>query len=157
MQSKSLLCLQMKNKETIVGVIAFLAFLLIIHFALGLDFLIYFTLVFLIAIVAMHLFYKKSLIAKTGAIIIYNDLLFKLLMPKKYKKQIMRRENKKDKMEKETTVLPNNAKSNNEQEAYDAKRIKVLEGLEAVRRRPGAGQGIGDRRSPSGFPSGCGT
>ena len=79
----------MKNKETIVGVIAFLAFLLVIHFVLGLDFLIYFSLVFLVAVVAMHLFYKKSLIAKTGAIIIYNDLLFKLLIPKKYKKQIM--------------------------------------------------------------------
>lgn len=76
------------KKEAIVGLIAFSIIVLIIYLTLDWFFLIYFSILLLLAAIAIYLFSKKSLISKTGAIILNHDILFKILMPSKYRKQI---------------------------------------------------------------------
>ena len=83
-----------EKNETIVGILVFITILLVIYATFDLEFLIYFIIMFIFASIAIRLYTKKSLLAKTGAILIYNDLLFKLLMPRKYKKEITKLEEK---------------------------------------------------------------
>ena len=76
------------KKEAFVGFFSFSIIVLIIYFTLDWFFLIYFLILLIFTAIAIYLFSKKSLFAKTGAIILNHDILFKVLMPRKYRIQI---------------------------------------------------------------------
>jgi len=83
------LCLQMKiSKETIIGILVVFTILGIIAAATGLYGVVYIGVAFVIAIVSINLFSRKSAVAKTGAVILNTDLIYKILMPRKYRKAI---------------------------------------------------------------------
>ena len=78
----------MTNKEISVGIIVFVAYVSIVYATLGLTILLLLTFVFILSISAIKLWMKDSVFAKAGAVIVFNDVLFKLLMPAKYRKMI---------------------------------------------------------------------
>ena len=76
------------NKEIIIGIIVTLSALTIIAVSTGLYGILYLGLSFVVVIISINLFSRKSLVAKTSAVILNTDLIYKILMPKKYKKEI---------------------------------------------------------------------
>lgn len=70
------------TREFVAGSILLLCAVAGIYLAAGGFGLITVLVMVILARIALHLFNKKSLRAKTGGVIIYSDLLFKLLMPK---------------------------------------------------------------------------
>ena len=76
------------NKEIIIGIIVTLSALSIIAVSTGLYGILYLGLSFVVVIISINLFSRKSLVAKTSAVILNTDLIYKILMPKKYKKEI---------------------------------------------------------------------
>ena len=76
------------NKEIIIGIIVTLSALTIIAVSTGLYGILYLGLSFVVVIISINLFSRKSLVAKTSAVILNTDLMYKILMPKKYKKEI---------------------------------------------------------------------
>lgn len=75
-------------KEAAIGIVALLAILGAIAASTGAYGLLYIGFAFVIAVISINLFSRKSKLAKAGAVILNTDLLFKLLMPKQYKKRI---------------------------------------------------------------------
>ena len=78
----------MKNKETIIGIIATLSFFGIIAVISGVYGVFYLGFALVIAVLSIGLFSRKSTLAKTGAVVLNTDIIYKILMPKKYKKAI---------------------------------------------------------------------
>jgi len=77
-----------KNIEVIVGVAAFVIVVAVILVLFGVKYL-YISAVFLaLAALAVYLFSKKSIIAKTAGILSYEGIVLKVLMPSKYRKRI---------------------------------------------------------------------
>ncbi|WP_134081330.1 hypothetical protein [Thiohalophilus thiocyanatoxydans] len=76
------------NKETIIGVVVFLVAFGAIAAATGLYGVIYIGLAFVLAVISINLFSRKSVLAKTGAVVLNTDLIYKVLMPRKYKSAI---------------------------------------------------------------------
>jgi len=70
------------TKEFYVGLVFLVCAAAIIALATGWAGLLSIAIMILLASVALHLFNKKSLLAKTGAVFIFGELLFKLLMPR---------------------------------------------------------------------------
>ena len=83
-----------QNKDAIVGIIIVLTMFGIIAAVTGLYGVYYLGLAFVFAIISINLFSRKSATAKTGAVIINTDLIYKILMPNKYKKAIKALEEK---------------------------------------------------------------
>lgn len=50
--------------------------------------ILYLGITFIVTIISINLFTRKSIGAKTGAVILNTDLIYKILMPNKYKKAI---------------------------------------------------------------------
>ena len=82
------------NKEAIIGIIVTLSAFTIVAELTGIYGILYIGLGFIIVIVSLNLFSRKSLVAKTSAVVINTDLIYKILMPKKYKKEIKKLEEK---------------------------------------------------------------
>lgn len=82
------------NKETIVGVAVILVIFGVIAGVTGLYGVFYIGLAFIVAMISIFLFSRKSAVAKTGAVILNTDLIYKILMPKKYKSEIKELEEK---------------------------------------------------------------
>lgn len=76
------------TKEAICG--AFLVAILaaIVAVVAGLYGVIYLGVMLVVALVSVQLFARKSILAKSTAIVLNTDLLYKVLMPRKYKKAI---------------------------------------------------------------------
>ena len=82
------------NKEAIIGIIVTLSAFAIVAALTGIYGILYIGLGFIIVVISLNLFPRKSLVAKTSAVIINTDLIYKILMPKKYKKKIKELEEK---------------------------------------------------------------
>lgn len=82
------------TKEAIIGAIILLAVFAVIGIATGIYGIIYIGLALIIAIVSVNIFSRKSVAAKTGAVVLNTDLVYKILMPSKYKQAIKELENK---------------------------------------------------------------
>ena len=76
------------NRETIVGVVLAIVVFGVIAAVTGLYGIFYIGLAIIIAIVSINLFTRKSVAAKAGAVILNTDLVYKFLMPRRYKKAI---------------------------------------------------------------------
>lgn len=50
--------------------------------------LFYLGLTLVVAIISMHLFARKSALSKLAAVVMNTDLIYKILMPRKYRKAI---------------------------------------------------------------------
>ena len=85
----------MKNtKETIIGATIVIIVFAVIGAATGVYGIFYIGLAFIVAIFSINIFSRKSVTAKTGAVVINTDLIYKILIPKKYKKAIKELANK---------------------------------------------------------------
>ncbi|WP_455219644.1 hypothetical protein [Kaarinaea lacus] len=82
------------TKEALTGIIVLLAVLAVIAITTGIYGIFYMGLALIIAIVSVNIFSRKSVAAKTGAVVLNTDLIYKILMPNKYKKAIKELENK---------------------------------------------------------------
>lgn len=76
------------NKEATIGAAVILLIFVVIAGVTGIYGIIYLGLAFVLAVISINLFSHKSLAAKTSAIILNTDLIYKILMPRKYKKTI---------------------------------------------------------------------
>jgi len=76
------------NREFIAGIVFILLAVLLVWLTGGTIGLIRIGIVILLAWIALYLLNKKSIIARTGAMILNPDLLVKLLMPRKYRNAI---------------------------------------------------------------------
>jgi len=76
------------NREFIAGIVFILLVVLMVWLAGGATGLMRIGIAVLLAWIALYLLNKKSLVAKTGAMILNPDLLVKLLMPRKYRNAI---------------------------------------------------------------------
>lgn len=76
------------NKETTIGIIVASSVLGVVAAVTGFYGIVYIGLAFVVAVISIYLFSRKSLVAKTSAIILNTDLMYKILMPRKYKKAI---------------------------------------------------------------------
>ena len=76
------------NKETTIGLIAVLVIISVVETVTGIYGFVYLGLALLISVVSMYLFARKSMSAKTTAIALNPNILYKFLLPKKYKKAI---------------------------------------------------------------------
>ena len=82
------------NKEAIVGIIVTLSVFAAIAFFTGIDGILYLGISLIVVIVSLNLFSRKSLVAKTSAVVINTDLIYKILIPRKYKREIKELEEK---------------------------------------------------------------
>ena len=82
------------NKEAIIGIIVTLSAFAIVAALTGIYGILYIGIGFIIVVVSLNLFSRKSLAAKTSAVVINTDLIYKILMPRKYKKEIKELEEK---------------------------------------------------------------
>ena len=87
------------NTEVAIGILVIITALGIISAVTGIYGILYLGVTVIITIISLNLFLRKSLVAKTGAVILNTDIIFKLLMPSKYKKAIKELE-KREKNEK---------------------------------------------------------
>lgn len=76
------------NKEALIGAAVILLIFAAVAAATGIYGIIYLGLAFVVAVISINLFSRKSAVVKTGAVILNTDLIYKILMPKKYKKAI---------------------------------------------------------------------
>ena len=83
------------KKEALVGFTIVLAMFAIIAAVTGIYGVLYLSLAFIVAIISINLFSRKSVAAKTGAVILNTDLIYKILMPRKYKRAIRKLEERK--------------------------------------------------------------
>lgn len=76
------------NKETAIGILVFFVAFGAIAAVTGVYGVIYVGLAFVFAVISVSLFSRKSVLAKTGAVVLNTDLIYKILMPRKYKNEI---------------------------------------------------------------------
>ena len=76
------------NNEITIGIIVTLGVLALVTYLTGIYGILYIGLAFIVVIISLNLFSKKSLVAKTFAVILNTDLIYKILMPKRYKNEI---------------------------------------------------------------------
>jgi len=76
------------NKESLIGLIIIFLAVVIISALTGTYGIIYIGLLVFFALISIKLFIKKSPLSKISAVIINNDILYKLLMPNNYKQEI---------------------------------------------------------------------
>ncbi|MEJ2398783.1 MAG: hypothetical protein P8Z67_11220, partial [Gammaproteobacteria bacterium] len=84
-RSTWLLCGIVMNKELIVGISVVIAVVAIVAYVSGIYGLIYVGLTLVVGLFALFLFTRNSKVAKVGAVIVFPEILTKLLMPKKSK------------------------------------------------------------------------
>ena len=80
--------MDINKKEIIVGIVVTVTIFGIIAALTGIYGIFYIGLAFVIAIISIQLFARKSKVAKISAVVINTDLFYKILMPGKYKKAI---------------------------------------------------------------------
>jgi len=76
------------NKEAIIGLIVALLVIALITSITGLYGVLYIGLALVFTVISISLFTKKSVSAKASAVILNPSILFRVLLPKKYKKAI---------------------------------------------------------------------
>jgi len=76
------------NKEVLVGILVTLIICTVIAAITGTYGLIFIGISFVVVIISINLISKKSVAAKTSAVILNTDLIYKILMPQKYKKEL---------------------------------------------------------------------
>jgi len=76
------------NKEAVIGSIVALLVIILVASITGLYGVLYIGVALLFTIISISLFTKKSVSAKAGAVILNPSILFKVLLPNKYKKAI---------------------------------------------------------------------
>jgi asparagine N-glycosylation enzyme membrane subunit Stt3 len=76
------------NKEVIVGIATLFVMVALVAVLTGIYGIIFLGVTFLVAAISINLFSRKSATAKTGAVILNTDLIYKILMPRKYKAAI---------------------------------------------------------------------
>jgi len=82
------------NKEIIIGIVVTLSAFALISVLTGIYGIFYLGFMFVAVTITLNLFFKKSLIAKTTAVVLNTDIIYKILMPKKYKNAIKELEEK---------------------------------------------------------------
>ena len=85
------------NKETYIGLGATIALVAFVGYAVGIYGLISIGISIAFGMLALFLYTRKSKVAKVGAIVIFPEILTKLLMPKNAKRAINDLEGKKNK------------------------------------------------------------
>ena len=76
------------TKEAAIGVVVLTAIVSVIGLAAGWYGVIYLGLALLVAILSIHLFTRKAVLSKSAAMVLNTDLIYKILMPRKYRKAI---------------------------------------------------------------------
>ena len=66
----------------------------VIGTVIGIHGFFYLGLALIIAIISINLFSRKSVAARTSAVVLNTDLIYKILMPSKYRKAIKELESK---------------------------------------------------------------
>lgn len=86
---------QMKiSKEAIIGIMTVLVIVGAIAAATGIYGILYLGIAYVLAVLSIKLFFRKSIPSKVGAIILNADIAYKILMPSRYKKAIKELERK---------------------------------------------------------------
>jgi len=76
------------NKEPLIGLIVVILAIAVLLAVTGTYGILYIGLLILFTLISIKLFIQKSSVSKVSAVIINTDILYKLLMPKKYKQAI---------------------------------------------------------------------
>lgn len=76
------------NKELIVGISVVIMVIAVIAYISGIYGLIYVGLTLVVGLFALFLFTRDSKLAKVGAVMVFPEILTKLLMPRKTKQAI---------------------------------------------------------------------
>ena len=76
------------SKESVIGVLMVAVVVVGVVLVTGFNGVIYLGLSLLAAIVSVHLFARNSVLVKSVAVVLNTDLVYKILMPRKYKKAI---------------------------------------------------------------------
>jgi len=76
------------KKEVLLGILITLIICTVIAAITGIYGLIFIGISFVVVIISLNLISKKSVAAKTSAVILNTDLIYKILMPQKYKKEL---------------------------------------------------------------------
>jgi len=82
------------SKEAIVGIIVVFVILGVIAVTTGLYGILYLGVAYVLIVISIKLFLRKSIPSKVGAVILNTDIAYKILMPSKYKKAIKELESK---------------------------------------------------------------
>lgn len=77
-----------KNKEALIGIAATLLILGTIATATGWYGILYLGFAYVLVVISLKQFFRKSIAAKTGAVILNTDIVYKILMPSKYRKAV---------------------------------------------------------------------
>lgn len=76
------------NKEALIGILTVALAIAVVGFVGGLQGLIYVGLTLVVAMLALFLFTRSSTASKVGAVVLFPEILTKLLMPKSTKQAI---------------------------------------------------------------------
>jgi len=76
------------NKEALIGLIVVILVMAVILAVTGTYGILYIGLLAIFTLVSIKLFMQKSSLSKISAVIINTEILYKFLMPKKYKQAI---------------------------------------------------------------------
>ena len=76
------------NKEALIGLVVVIFTITVISAVSGTYGVLYIGLLVLFTVISVKLFIQKSSLSKLRAVIINTDILYKLLMPKKYNQAI---------------------------------------------------------------------
>jgi len=76
------------NKEALIGLIVVIMAIAVISAVTGTYGILYIGLLTLFTLVSIKLFMQKTSLSKISAVIINTEILYKFLMPKKYKQAI---------------------------------------------------------------------
>ena len=82
------------NKEFVIGIIVTLSAFAIVAALTGIYGILYLGFMFVAVVITLNLFFRKSLVSKTTAVVLNTDIIYKILMPKKYKNAIKELEEK---------------------------------------------------------------
>jgi len=82
------------NKEAIIGIIVTISIFAIIAALTGIYGILYLGLGLVAAVISLNLFFRNSIVAKTSAVVISPSIIYKVLMPNKYKKELKELEEK---------------------------------------------------------------
>lgn len=76
------------NKELLVGISVVIAMITVVGYVSGIYGLIYVGLTIVVGLFALFLFSRQSKVAKFGAVLVFPEIVTKLLMPKSTKQAI---------------------------------------------------------------------
>ncbi len=76
------------TKQAAIGVVVLTIIVCVTGLATGWYGVIYLGLALVVTVLSIHLFTRKAVLSKSAAVVLNTDIIYKILMPRKYRKAI---------------------------------------------------------------------